>query len=218
MADLPLFPLNTVLFPGMQLKLHIFEERYKTMINQCVEQEKPFGVVLIQDGQEALGPLATPHKIGCTAQITQVQRLPYDRMNIVAIGEERFHINTIKQTNPFLIADVDFFAPQRDNEREINKLSRVLRPLIIDYLDVLSKIEDIQFESDQIPHSPNAIVQIASILLQAESDMKQDLLRTEEMSLLLRKLVEIYSLETILLNVRITPPDDSFDIGPFSSN
>lgn len=218
MADLPLFPLNTVLFPGMQLKLHIFEERYKLMINECIEEQKPFGVVLIKNGQEALGPVATPHKVGCTANITEVQRLPFDRMNIVAIGQERFHINSITQTNPFLSADVNYFSPEVDNQSIINRYSRILRPLIIQYLDILSQIEDIQFESEQIPHAPTAILQIASILLQTESETKQELLNIDKMSTVLRQLIEIYSLETLLLNVRISPPDENFNIGSFSSN
>ena len=218
MTDLSLFPLNTVLFPGMQLKLHIFEERYKMMINKCLEEDEPFGVVLIDTGREALGPLAKPHLVGCTARITNVQRLPYDRMNIVTVGQQRFHVNSIKQTTPYLMADVDYFRPEVDNNRLINQYARLLRPLIIEYLDILSNIEEINFEREQIPHSPQAVAQVASILLQTETDKKQSLLAIDKLSTLLRRLVEIYNLETMLLNVRISPPDETFNIGPFSSN
>ena len=62
MLELPLFPLNTVLFPGMPLNLHIFEERYKRMMQACIESSKPFGVVLIKQGLEAHGPLADPFR------------------------------------------------------------------------------------------------------------------------------------------------------------
>ena len=65
---LPLFPLNTVLFPNMVLPLHVFEERYKLMINTCLAQDKPFGVVLIYSGTEAGGP-AVPHSVGTVARI-----------------------------------------------------------------------------------------------------------------------------------------------------
>ncbi len=58
--SLPLFPLNTVLFPGQVLPLHVFEPRYRKMINQCVDKDWPFGVVLIQEGEE-VGIGATPH-------------------------------------------------------------------------------------------------------------------------------------------------------------
>lgn len=218
MSDLSLFPLNTVLFPGMQLKLHIFEERYKTMINECIDEHKPFGVVLIENGQEALGPLATPHQVGCTAQITQVQRLPYERMNIVAIGQQRFHVNSITKTNPYMVGDVDYFTPSMDEQSKINQYARLLRPLIIEYLDILSNIEEIKFERSQIPHSPSSVAQVALILLQTDTEKKQELLSIDKMSVLMRQLVEIYNLETMLLNVRISPPDETFNIGPFSSN
>ena len=55
-AELPLFPLNVVLFPGMPLPVHIFEEQYKGMIEDCLDRDKPFGVVLIKEGQEVGDP------------------------------------------------------------------------------------------------------------------------------------------------------------------
>ena len=92
MFELPIFPLNTVLFPGMPLSLHIFEDRYKLMIGKCLQERRAFGVVLIRQGAEALGPLAEPNKIGCTAFISQVERLHQGRMNIGVIGQRRFRI------------------------------------------------------------------------------------------------------------------------------
>ena len=173
MADLPLFPLNTVLFPGMQLKLHIFEERYKLMINQCIDTDAPFGVVLIQDGQEALGPLAKPHEIGCTAQITQVQRLPFERLNITATGQRRFRIRSIKQHSPYLIGDVEFFAPEDDQPDLVEQLGRQLRPLIARYLEILSQIGEVQFNAMNIPHDARSLAHVAAIMLQGENPQKQ---------------------------------------------
>ncbi len=95
MFELPLFPLHTVLFPGTPIHLHIFEDRYKQMINLCLDKHRPFGIVLIREGMEALGPLAEPYRIGCTAHIVHIQRLEQDRMNIVAIGQERFEIQSL---------------------------------------------------------------------------------------------------------------------------
>lgn len=86
MYELPLFPLNTVLFPGTPIQLHIFEDRYLKMINRCIEEHKPFGVVLIEEGSEAFGPLAKPYRIGCTALIAKVEKLEDGRINITAVG------------------------------------------------------------------------------------------------------------------------------------
>lgn len=218
MATLPLFPLNTVLFPGMQLKLHIFEERYKHMINNCIETSEPFGVVLIKHGTEALGPAATPHGVGCTAAISEVQRLPLGRINITALGQRRFRINAIDRSQPFLRADVDFFLPKEDKPELIHRLGEILRPLVIRYLEILSSSEDASIDPEQFPHRPRAVAQIASILLQSDNAQKQELLSISSLSTLLHTLVEIYRLETMLLGIQLSPPGKGFNIGPFSSN
>ena len=90
----------------MPLKLHIFEERYKLMIGQCYKAGQPFGVALIQSGHE-VGGRAQPFAIGCTAIITQLEPLPEGRMNIVAIGQERFQIQSLKFDQPYLVGLVE---------------------------------------------------------------------------------------------------------------
>ena len=83
--EIPLFPLNVVLFPGMTLPLHIFEERYKLMINECLEEESEFGVVYGTDEQFA--------EVGCAARVTEViERFPDGRMNILTKGTRRFRV------------------------------------------------------------------------------------------------------------------------------
>ena len=218
MSSLPLFPLNTVLFPGMQLKLHIFEERYKLMINRCIDDNQPFGVVLIREGREASGPAAKPYAVGCAAAISDVQRLPLGRMNITAVGQRRFHIKGIDRSRPYLLGEVEYFMPREDRPELIRRYTGYLRPLVIRYLEALSSSEESSFDPHQIPHGPRAVAQIASILLQADSAQKQQLLAMRSLSRLLRTLVEIYRLETLLLGLRLSPPDKDFNIGPFSSN
>ena len=102
-----MFPLNLVLFPGMRMPLHIFEERYKAMIGDCVEREAPFGVVLIRDGPEVGGP-AEPFRVGTTARITQVQHLEEGRMNLLALGERRFDLVEIIREIPHMVGLVLF--------------------------------------------------------------------------------------------------------------
>ncbi len=109
---LPLFPLNVVLFPGMELPLHIFEERYKAMIRGCLDRQEPFGVVLIQEGQEAGDP-ARPFGIGTSARIVQVERLEEGRMNIVTRGERRFETAEISQRLPHMVGQVRYLEEER---------------------------------------------------------------------------------------------------------
>jgi Lon protease-like protein len=112
LTELPLFPLNNVvLFPGMKLPLHIFEERYKAMIGDCSRRDAPFGVLLIKEGQE-VGDPAHPFQIGTTARITNVEQLEDGRMNILTQGERRFEVSEIIQQVPHLIGRVRYVADQ----------------------------------------------------------------------------------------------------------
>ena len=107
LAELPLFPLNVVLFPGMPLPLHIFEERYEGMIGACLDRDKPFGVVLIKEGQE-VGDPAKPFRVGTAARITRVVQLEEGRLNILARGEQRFELMEITQQLPHLMGRVRY--------------------------------------------------------------------------------------------------------------
>ena len=104
MADpsntLPLFPLNTVLFPGEKLRLHIFEKHYRAMIKTCVENSIPFGVVLIKRGNE-VGNTAMPCKIGTSARIDNIEPLTDGRMNISIHGENRFKMTGSLERVPY---------------------------------------------------------------------------------------------------------------------
>ena len=127
---LPLFPLEqVVLFPGMSLPLRIFEERYKVMIGECQVTDQLFGVALIRSGSEVGAP-AEPERVGCTARMVRVDRLPDGRMNILTIGEQRFRLVGSARVMPegYLAGDVQLLADQSqtpvatellDNVREV---------------------------------------------------------------------------------------------------
>jgi len=102
---IPIFPLGVVLFPGMPLPLHIFEDRYKQMIQECLEKKQDFGVVYYA-GEDF-------YQIGCTAQITKVLRSYEDgRMDLLTLGARRFRVAKVRNEKPYLMADVDFFDDQ----------------------------------------------------------------------------------------------------------
>ena len=108
--ELPLFPLNTVLFPSLPLPLHIFEERYKLMIGTCVVTDNLFGVCLIKEGVEVGGP-AEPFEIGTVARIAEVERLPDGRMNLMTFGTRRFRLDEVIQREPYLVGRVVVLQP-----------------------------------------------------------------------------------------------------------
>jgi Lon protease-like protein len=102
-----------VLFPSLPLPLHIFEERYKLMIGSCIVTDSLFGVALIKDGVEVGGP-AEPFDIGTVSQITEVDRQPDGRMNLMTFGRGRFRLLEITQREPFLIGRVTLLPASTD--------------------------------------------------------------------------------------------------------
>jgi Lon protease-like protein len=111
---LPLFPLEqAVLFPGMSLPLHIFEERYKVMIGACQVTDQLFGVLLIRSGSEVGAP-ALPERVGCTARMVRVDRMPDGRMAILTIGETRFRMLGPARVMPegYLVGDVRLLSDE----------------------------------------------------------------------------------------------------------
>jgi Lon protease-like protein len=102
---IPLFPLNTVLFPGAALPLHIFEERYRKMVGDCLTEETVFGVVRADGEQMSI--------VGCTARIVRiVQRYDDGRMDILCEGGKRFEIEGLDESRDYLQADVEFFEDE----------------------------------------------------------------------------------------------------------
>lgn len=210
MIDLPLFPLNTVLFPNMPLRLHIFEDRYKLMINECLEADKPFGVVLIEQGEEAMGKLATPHLIGTTAHITQLQKLQFGRMNLLAIGKDRFRVNALYHDRPYLWGKVDLIPFIHDDRATLRASDARLRPLVSRYLASLTEV-GFQFDESQLPTDTLGMALLAAIALQADNAQKQSLLESIGVTQLTETLIHLYRKEVTFLNILLSPPTQDDD-------
>jgi len=175
---LPLFPLNTVLFPSMVLPLHIFEERYKLMINTCLAQDKPFGVVLIYSGSEVGGP-AIPHPVGTVARIANWEWLPDGRMNILTAGERRFRIVEYASSDlPYLVGSVEYWDDEPTEFPGLSKLVTDVRHTFIDYLTLLMSLSDqiLPVSQFQLPADPSMLSYHVASNLQIDTSEKQELL------------------------------------------
>jgi Lon protease-like protein len=216
MYEIPLFPLNTVLFPGMPLPLHIFEERYKEMIGRCLQERLPFGVVLVQDDipeSDLPSESSKPHTVGCTAEIAQVQPLEEGRMLIMTIGRERFRIVDLKYDQPYLVGLVETAPLVREDEELLDRAAAHLHPLVTEYLTILADVGEVEFDVGQVPHDAEALVYLAATLIQLPQEDKQHLLATDRASTLLKRLYHHYKGEVALM--RWIPKADQ---GIFSSN
>jgi Lon protease-like protein len=182
---LALFPLHTVLFPGMPLPLHIFEERYKLMIGRCIEEERPFGVVLIQSGPEVGGP-AVPHMVGTTAHIASVKRADDGRMNLIAIGQERFRIVEVVRHEPYLIARVESLGDEQPGA-EAPPLAVEVRAVLATYLSDLFALLEQPEEELEIPAEPSRLSMVAAAVMQISMSERQALLEMTDVCMRLQQ-------------------------------
>jgi Lon protease-like protein len=213
MYEIPLFPLNVVLFPGMPLPLHIFEEKYKEMIAYCIRHNRPFGVSLLAAVPSPYGQAMQPHRIGCTAEITQVQPLDEGRMFIMTVGRERFRLLSVDTNKPYLVGMVES-APLDTEDEEWEVLGTdELEPLVIEYLHKLSRLGNVEMEPEEIPEDSEGLVYLAAALIQLPTEEKQALLSIDRASDLTRALVRAYRSELALMRFM---PDE--DVGIFSLN
>lgn len=212
---LPLFPLNTVLFPGMVLPLHIFEERYKLMVRRCMEDDTPFGVVLIRDGQEA-GGAATPHEVGTLAKITHVEPLPGGRMNIETTSTGRFRIRRLLDHEPYLAAEVETYPLAAPAASTTHALVSNLRPRIAAYLQLLSDDATVHISPEDMPDDPVDLAYLIAIALQVPMTDKQDLLTFDSARELLARERQLLLREHDLLRYMVSTIDAQQDlvVGP----
>src|SRR5580700_933823 len=107
LEELPLFPLNTVLFPYASVQLHVFEDRYREMVRTCLEFDRPFGIVLIRAGSE-VSRHVDPYMVGTAVRIVQAETYDDGRMDIQVQGERRFRIRELDDwTRPYLLGRVE---------------------------------------------------------------------------------------------------------------
>lgn len=175
--QLPLFPLkNVVLFPGMVLPLHIFELRYREMIGKCIEEKSPFGVVLISEGEE-VGRAAVPHSVGTAARITRVDQLGDGRMNIAAVGTQRFRILELDEKSEiYLMAKVRAMPFVNGSTQLAAELAHKVRPRIVEYVELLSEASKHKLKLDRLPEDPTTLAFLVGIAMQVTSEDKQALL------------------------------------------
>jgi Lon protease-like protein len=141
-VDLPLFPLHTVLCPGVALPLHVFEDRYREMIRRCLADRTPFGVVLIRNGRE-VGEVTEPLElalamIGTEAEIREASRYSDGRFDLVAVGTRRFALDSVVAgREPYLVGRVTpLDDPVGDPDRARALVAHVSRRFVR-YLELL---------------------------------------------------------------------------------
>ena len=173
MRSLASFPLNVVLFPGMPMPLRIFEERYKLMINQCIDNSEVFGIMLIREGPE-VGGGAVPHAIGTTARITEVERLEDGRMNLSTTGETRFQLVEPLYDAPYLRGKVRYLSEEVGETQE--SVQEEARQLFQEFIRGLSALRGGWMRSANAPDDAGVLSYSIAHYLDLPAIAKQRLL------------------------------------------
>ena len=174
-AEIPLFPLDLVLFPYMQLPLHIFEERYKEMVNRCVRESLPFGIVLATGTSAITGNVETSD-VGCTARISRVERLPDGCMNIEVVGERRFRILDTHEQQSYRTGVIESFEDVSADPTATLTAAIEVRQLLHEFLSRMLSSRGETVPDFDLPDQPEHLSFTAAWALLMDNDKKQALL------------------------------------------
>ncbi|MFM7572576.1 MAG: LON peptidase substrate-binding domain-containing protein [Snowella sp.] len=184
--ELPLFPLpEVVLFPGRPLPLHIFEFRYRIMMNTILEDDRRFGVLMIDP---ATGEIAN---VGCCAEVLRFQRLPDDRMKMLALGQQRFRVLEYVREKPYRVGLVEWIEDEATNQ-DLRPLAKEVDRLLHDVMKLSAKLTDQPLElPDGIPVLPVELSYWVAGNLYGVASEQQALLELQSTSERLQKEAEI---------------------------
>lgn len=190
MPRLPIFPLPLVLFPGATLPLHIFEPRYRQLLEDCLGDGSPFGIACQPHGNADVASLVG--MVGCVARIVRSDILPDGRSNIVVEGTQRFVVRRIVPTDrAYHVGDVDGYdddAEPADAAADLVRLAGRVRPL---FLRVAAAARAIANERVEGPHLPDdsALLSFAIAgLIDLDLDTRQQMLASRSALARLREL------------------------------
>lgn len=183
---LPLFPLSTVLVPGLVMPLHIFEPRYRQMVRSLLaiedEDAREFGVIAMREGRDPrIDGMGAVYPVGCATVIRQHDLLEDGRFDIVTTGSRRFRLLAVDTSNPLLEAEVEFLSD--DDDSDDLTLARRTAQSFRDYRAILSgqvdEVSDEPEEDEGIPDDPTVLSYLITAAMVLPVAERQDLLAAE---------------------------------------
>lgn len=176
-TELPVFPLPVVLFPGVPLPLHIFEPRYRRMMQDIRVTNNLFGVAYF-DPVGVTDAVPPAGHVGCVAEVTETQTFPDGRSNILTLGVVRYRIESyVERGDPYLVAKINYFE---DNEEDETVLAGLTKEVADAFTRIAQAVRTINDERTSLPDISNTEPQRLSFLVTAameiEADVKQELL------------------------------------------
>lgn len=208
--SLPLFPLTTALVPGLVLPLHIFEPRYRLMIEELLdkpEDEREFGIIAVRERKAPSNDVSSAkdefYPVGVTALLRQAERRDDGRYDIVTIGGRRFHIEELDRSAPLLRAQVTYL-PEPDidgSDPAVQALAAAAANAFEKYRAVLGgRLDEERSEDEQVPDDPTVLSYLITAALVIDAATRQELLASPDALTRLRAGMKVLASESALIS------------------
>ena len=218
---LPLFPLGAVLYPGMLLPLHIFEERYRQLIRDLLDGPEPrrFGVIAIRQGRETgIDGVRSLYEIGCTAVLRRVEQHEDGRYDIVTVGTDRFRLLGLDETQPYLRGEVELLAEEPADPVAAGPAARFVQVAFREYLDALTEWGGATVRLEDLPDEPVLLSFIVAAAMVIDLPERQALLAEPDAVRRLGLERDLLSRETAMLRTTTSRPAPDLRNTPYSPN
>jgi uncharacterized protein len=218
---MPLFPLGTVLYPGLVLPLHIFEERYRQLVHDLMDGPDPrrFGVIAIRRGRETgVDGVSALYEIGCTATLREITRHDDGRFDLVMVGTRRFRLAGLDHSRPYLMGEIDLLAEEAGDEAAAALAVPPVQRAFRDYLDVLATRGAARVHVPDLPENPVLLSYLVAASMIIDLSDRQALLAEPDA---LRRLAAervLLAHETAMLRTITSTPATDLRYSPYSSN
>ena len=218
---LPLFPLGTVLFPGMLLPLNIFEDRYKQLVRDLLDGPEPrrFGVIAIKKGRETgVEGVSSLYEVGCTATLRETEGNDDGGYEVVAVGTQRFRLDALDESRAYLQGEVEFLAEDEGDSAAAGRAAHLVAEAFQAYLDVLTAQGLAQVNVPEVPEEPVLLSYLVAASMIIDLPDRQALLAepdslsrlTAERAMLVR--------ETTMLQTLTARPAPDLRYAPYNPN
>jgi Lon protease-like protein len=218
---LPLFPLGTVLFPGLVLPLHIFEDRYKQLVRDLLDGPEPrrFGVIAIRYGRETgIDGVSALHEVGCTATVREVAEADDGQFDIVTVGTDRFRLGRLDDRRPYLTGEVEMLAEVVGDEGTAKLVAAAVQRGFRAYLDVLADRGAAMISVPDLPDEPVLLSYLVAASMIIELSDKQGLLAQPDAVSRLAAERALLAKETAILRELGSTPAPDLRQSPYHPN
>jgi hypothetical protein len=213
---MPVFPLNSVVFPRMPLPLHIFEERYRQMVRDLQEVGGRFCVSLIREGVE-VGGEAKPHNVGCVVEVAHTRQLPDGRFYLVTVGVERVRIVSLdRESKPYLLGSVEAW-PEQQSPVAAPLLDAASR-LFSEYARHRMALSGEKLDDFTLPEEADVLSYVLAMAIEVDAHERQRLLETPDTASRIRAEVDLLQTELPIIRAIAAASHPSPTQGPFSRN